>query len=101
MDRAHTQRPHLVAGLANQRASQAQVRMARSAYYPKNFPRRQRRVWKNWTFDADGSPFIGNSNHNYGIGLAFDLHIFDGYARSNRLRIASKESQLRWRPKVR
>ena len=92
IDRALSQRPDLVARLANLRASQAQVRLARSAYYPK-ISLEGSAGWEKLDVNAYSSPYTGNSKPTYGVGLAIDLPIFDGFARKNKLRIA--ESQLR------
>lgn len=92
IDRALSQRPDLVAKLANLRARQAQVRLARSAYYPK-ISLEGSVGWDKLDINAYDSPYTGNSKPVYGVGLAIDLPIFDGFARANRLKIA--ESQLR------
>lgn len=92
IDRALSQRPDLVAKLANLRASQAQVRLARSAYYPK-ISLEGSAGWEKLDVNAYSSPYTGNSKPVYGVGVAIDLPIFDGFARENKLRIA--ESQLR------
>jgi outer membrane protein TolC len=92
IDRALSQRPDLVAKLANLRTRQAQVRLARSAYYPK-ISLEANAGWQKLDVNVYDSPYTGNSKPAYGIGLAIDLPIFDGFARANNLRIA--ESQLR------
>lgn len=92
IDRALSQRPDLVARLASLRARQAQVRLARSAYYPK-ISLEGSVGWEKLDVNAYSSPYTGNSKPVYGVGLAIDLPIFDGFARANKLRIA--ESQLR------
>jgi outer membrane protein len=92
IDRALSQRPDLVARLADLRARQAQVRLARSAYYPK-ISLEGNGGWSKLDINAYDSPYTGNSKPVYGIGLSIDLPIFDGFARANNLRIA--ESQLR------
>jgi outer membrane protein TolC len=92
IDRALSQRPDLVAKLANLRARQAQVRLARSAYYPK-ISLEGNAGWSKLDVSAYHSPYTGNSKPVYGIGLAINLPIFDGFARASNLRIA--ESELR------
>jgi len=91
-DRALSQRPDLVATLANLRARQAQVRLARSAYYPK-VSLEGSAGWEKLDVNAYSFPYTGNSKPVYGIGVAIDLPIFDGFARAEKLRLA--ESQLR------
>jgi outer membrane protein TolC len=92
IDRALSQRPDLVARLANLRACRDRVRLARSAYYPQISLEGNAGLSK-LDINAYDSPYTGNSKPVYGIGLAIDLPIFDGFARANNLRIA--ESQLR------
>lgn len=92
IDRALSQRPDLVAKLASLRARQAQVRQARSAYYPK-ISLEGNVGWDKLDVNVYNSPYTGNSKPVYGVGLAVDLPIFDGFARASRLKIA--ESQLR------
>jgi len=91
VDRALSQRPDLVAKLANLRAAQAQVRLARSAYYPK-VSLEGNAGWEKLDANAYSSPYVGNDKPVYGVGLAIDLPIFDGFARAHKLRLA--ESQL-------
>ena len=92
MDRALSQRPDLVAKLANLRAKRAEVQKAHAAYYPKI------------SMDAHGgvteldvsvkdSPYFGGNEPIYAAGLVIELPIFDGFARRKKLRIA--ESELR------
>lgn len=92
IDRALSQRPDLVAKLANYRASQARVKLARSAYYPK-VSLEGSAGWEKLDVNAYDSSYTGNSKPAYGIGVAIDLPIFDGFAREKRLHLA--ESQLR------
>ncbi|HSY20119.1 MAG TPA: TolC family protein [Candidatus Acidoferrales bacterium] len=92
IDRALSERPDLVAKLASLRARQAQVRLARAAYYPK-ISLEGSAGWEKLDVNAYNSPYTGNSKPVYGIGLAIDLPLFEGFARVHRLRIA--ESQLR------
>jgi outer membrane protein len=92
IDRALSQRPDLLAKLAELKASQAAVRKARAAYYPK-ITLEAGAGWSALDVNAYDSPYIGNSKPSYGAGLAIELPIFDGFARRNNLRIA--ESQLK------
>jgi TolC family type I secretion outer membrane protein len=92
IDRALSQRPDLVAKLAGVRAREAQVRQARAAYYPK-ISLEGSAGWQKLDINAYSSPYVGNDKPAYGVGLAIDLPLFDGFIRANHLRIA--ESQLR------
>ena len=92
IDRALAQRPDLVAKLATLRARQAGVRLARSAYYPK-ISLEGNVGWEKLDINAYNSSYTGNSKPAYGVGLAIDLPIFEGFSRSHNLKIA--ESQLR------
>ena len=92
IDRALSQRPDLVNKLANLRACEDQVRLARSAYYPK-VSLEGSAGWEKLDVNAYSSPYTGNDKPSYGVGLAIELPIFDGFARANQLRLA--ESQLR------
>lgn len=92
VDRALSQRPDMVAKLANLRARQAEVRKARAAYYPKISLAASVGESK-LDVSVYGSPYFGNSKPDYGVGVAVDLPIFDGFLRANKLRIA--ESELR------
>jgi outer membrane protein len=91
IDRALSQRPDLVAKLANLHARQAGVRQARAAYYPK-ISLEASGGYEKLDVNAYSSPYTGNSKPVYGIGVAIDLPIFDGFFRANKLKIA--ESQL-------
>lgn len=90
IDRALAQRPDLVAKLANLRASEAQVRLARSAYYPK-VSLEGSAGWQKLDINAYNSHYFGNDKPVYGVGLAIDLPIFDGFIRANRLRLAEAQ----------
>ncbi len=91
IDRALEQRPDLVAQLAQLRTAQANVRKARSDFYPKVSLEASAGYSKLDVNDYN-SPYFGNSKPGYGVGVAIDLPIFEGFARRNRLRIA--QSQL-------
>jgi len=98
IDLALSQRPDLVAKLANLHAKQAEVRRARADYYPKI------------AIDAHGgeaaldvsandSSYFGGNKPTYGVGVTVEVPIFDGFARREKLRVAeadlrSAESEL-------
>ncbi len=90
IDRALSQRPDLVAKLANLRTQQDKVRAARAAYYPK-ISLEGSAGWQKIDVTAFHDPSFGNSKPGYGIGLAIDLPLFDGFARRNKLKIAESE----------
>jgi outer membrane protein TolC len=92
IDRALSQRPDLVAKLASLRAHQDQVRAARAEFYPK-ISLEGSAGWSKLDVNAYDSPYTGNSKPVYGIGLAIDLPLFEGFARRDRLRAA--EAALR------
>jgi outer membrane protein len=92
MDRALSQRPDLVAKLANLRARQAEVRKVRSEYYP-TVSLEGSAGWQKIDVTAFHDPTFGNSKPGYGIGLALDWPLFEGFARRNKMKIA--ESELR------
>lgn len=87
IDRALSQRPDLLAKLASVRVARAQVKQARAEYYPK--VALQGNVgYSQLDVSINGSPFFGAHEPVYGVGVAIDLPIFDGFARRNKLRIA-------------
>src|ERR1043166_5367216 len=92
LERALSQRPDLVAKLANLRARQAQVKKARAAYYPK-IALDANAGWAELDVSVKNSPYFGGNEPIYGGGLTISLPIFDGFARRNKLRVA--ESDLR------
>ncbi len=94
MDRALSQRPDLVAKLANLRAKQAEVRKAHAAYYPK-IALDAHAGWAELDASAQGSPYFGGNEPVYAAGVLIQLPVFDGFARRKKLNIA--ESELRSR----
>src|SRR5258706_5191379 len=92
IQRALSQRPDLVAKLANLRAQRAEVRKARAAYYPK-VALNANAGWTELDVKARSSPYFGGNEPVYGAGISIELPLFDGFARRKKLRIA--ESELR------
>ena len=92
IQRALSQRPDLVAKLANIRARRAEVRKARAAYYPK-VALNANAEWTELDVRAKSSPYFGGNEPVYGAGISVELPLFDGFARRKKLRIA--ESELR------
>jgi outer membrane protein len=90
IDLALSQRPDLVAKLANLRAKEAEVRKAHADFYPKvavdaHVGRLRLDV------SIDDSDFFGDDHTVYGAGIAIEVPIFDGFARRQKLRLAEAE----------
>src|SRR5262245_7005715 len=92
MDRALSQRPDLVAKLANVRARRAEVQKGKAEYYPK-IALTANAGWAELDVSVRDSRYFGGNEPVYGAGVAIELPIFDGFARRKKLRIA--ESELR------
>lgn len=92
LERALSQRPDLVAKLANVRARRAELQRTRASYYPK-IVAGAHAGWAELDVSARGSPFFGGNEPVYGGAIAIELPIFDGFARGNKRRLA--ESELR------
>jgi outer membrane protein TolC len=90
LDRALSQRPDLVAKLANLRAKQAGVQKARAAYYPK-VSLGANAGWAELDVSVKDSRYFGGNDPVYGAGVAIELPIFDGFARRKKLNIAESE----------
>lgn len=92
IDRALSQRPDLVAKLANVRARRAEVSKARAAYYPK-IAVNANAGYAELDVSIKDSRYFGGNEPVYGAGIGIELPLFDGFARRDKLRIA--ESALR------
>lgn len=92
IEKALSQRPDLVAKLADVRARRAEVQKARAAYYPK-ISASANVGWKELDVSIANSQFFGGNELIYGGLLSIELPIFDGFARRKKLHIA--ESELR------
>ena len=92
IDRGLSQRPDLVAKLANVRAGEAAVRQAKAAYYPK-LALDTSVGYSKLDFSVYQSPEFDNSKPVYAAGVSISLPIFDGWLRANKLRAA--KSQLK------
>ncbi len=90
INRAISQRPDLVAKLANVRAKEAEVRKAHSTYYPK-VTLNANAGWAGIEMSAADSPYFGGGQPIYGAGLGIELPIFEGFARRKKLEIAESE----------
>lgn len=90
IERALSQRPDLIAKLAALRAARADVKKARSEYFPKVALGANAGIAQLDVAVKD-SPYFSGSEPVYGIGLAIDMPIFDGFARARKLHIAESE----------
>jgi outer membrane protein TolC len=90
IQRALSQRPDLVAELANLRAAQAEVLAARAAYYPK-VSLDANAGWAGLDVRVANSPYIGGGEPVYGGGISIQFPIFEGFSRRSKLRIAEAE----------
>lgn len=87
IDRALSQRPDLVAKLASVRVAQAEVKAAKAEYYPKvSFEGNV--GYSQLDVSIKNSPYFGGNQPVYGVGVAIDLPVFEGFARRQKLRIA-------------
>jgi outer membrane protein TolC len=91
IDRALEKRPDLLARVAALRASEAEVRRARAAYWPTlslvgdvGSILGKARI----TTDGKSTPWFGATEPSYGVGLNLTWEIFDGGARQRRVELA-------------
>ncbi len=91
--RALTQRPDLVAKLAEVHARREEVRKARAEGYLPKIVLQGDAGYADMNTSANGSGYLGATDPIYKIGVNVELPVFDGFARENKLRIA--ESRLR------
>ncbi len=92
IDAALSQRPDLIAKLANVHAREAEVRKARADFYPKvaidaHVGRLELDV------SVADSDYFGDNHTVYGAGISVEVPIFDGFERRQKLRMA--EADLR------
>jgi len=91
IDRALEQRSDLIARVAALRASEAEVRRARSAYWPTlSLVGDVGAIVGSARITADGKStgWFSAAQPSYGIGLAFEWELFDGGARQRRVELA-------------
>ena len=91
IDRALEKRPDLLARVAALRASEAEVRRARAAYWPTvslvgdvGSILGKARI----TADDQSTKWFGATQPSYGIGLSLAWEVFDGGARQRRVELA-------------
>jgi outer membrane protein TolC len=90
MELALSQRPDLIAALANVRARRAEVAKARAAYYPK-IGVGASAGWAEMGVRTPNLPYVWGNDPIYGAALTIELPLFDGFARSNQRRQAESE----------
>jgi outer membrane protein TolC len=93
VDRALTQRPDLVAKLAEVHARREEVRKARADGYLPKITLEGNAGYADLNVSVNGSDYLGAKDPIYKVGVNVELPVFDGFARENKLRLA--ESQLR------
>ena len=88
--KALSQRPDLVAKLANVRAKEDEIRKVRSDYFPK--VTLDGHVTDNrLDVSIADSPFFGGTHSTYGVFLTAEVPIFDGFARQHKMEAAEAE----------
>jgi outer membrane protein TolC len=90
IEKALSQRPDLVAKLANVRAKQDEIRKVRAEYYPKvavDAHVTESRL----DVSIVGSEFFGDTRPTYGVFLTVGVPIFDGFARRHKLHMVEAE----------
>jgi len=85
--KALSQRPDLVAKLANVRAKEDEIRKVRSEYFPKVTLDGHVSDTRLDVSIAD-SPFFGDTHSTYGFTLMAEVPIFDGFARDRQMDMA-------------
>ena len=90
IDLALSQRPDLVAKLANVHAKEDEIRRIRAEYYPK-VALDAHASDTNLEVSVNGSDFFGDSHSTYGAFLTASVPIFDGFARRYKLDAAQAD----------
>src|SRR6202051_5093118 len=90
MERALSQRPDLVAKLANVRGKQDGIRKVRAEYYPK-VAIDAHATETELDVSIDHSDFFGDHRPTYGAFLTASVPIFDGFARDRQMDMAKAE----------
>src|SRR6266850_8498054 len=88
--RALSQRPDLVAKLANLHAKEDGIRKVRAEYYPK-VAIDAHVTETELDVSIANSPFFGDHRPTYGVFLTASVPIFDGFARDRQMDIARAE----------
>jgi outer membrane protein len=90
IERALSQRPDLVAKLANVRAKQDGIRKVRAEYYPK-VAIDAHATETELDVSIAHSPYFGDHRPTYGVFLTASVPIFDGFARDRQMDMAKAE----------
>src|SRR5229473_1704455 len=90
IERALSQRPDLVAKLANVRAKQDGIRKVRTEYYPK-VAIDAHATETELDVSIANSPYFGDRRPTYGVFLTASVPIFDGFARRHKMEMAEAE----------
>ncbi len=90
--RALSQRPDLVAKLANLHAKEDEIRKVRAEYYPKVAIDAHASETE-LDVSIANSPYFGDHRPTYGVLLTASVPIFDGFARRHKMEIAEAESR--------
>src|SRR5437660_3579609 len=88
--RALSQRPDLVAKLANVHAKQNEIRRRRAEYYPK-VARHPHVSETELDVSIAGSKYFGDNKPTWGAFLTVSVPIFDGFARRHKMEMAEAE----------
>jgi outer membrane protein len=90
IDRALSQRPDLVAKLANVHAKEDGIKKVRAEYYPK-VAIDAHVTETELDVSIKNSPYFGDHRPTYGVFLTASVPIFDGFARDRQLDMAKAE----------
>jgi outer membrane protein len=96
IDRSLEQRPDLLAKVAVLRGKEAEIRRARSAYYPTlSFQGAAGGAFEQAWLDVDGQKLSRTSTEQptWDVGLALTWSLFDGGTRKRKLEIAKSERE--------
>lgn len=88
--RALSQRPDLVAKLANVRAKQNEIRRVRAEYYPKVAIDAHVSMTE-LDVSIAGSKYFGDNKPTFGALLTVNVPIFDGFGRRHKMEMAEAE----------
>src|SRR6266581_2157651 len=88
--RALSQRPDLVAKLANVHAKEHEIRKVRAEYYPK-VAIDAHVTETELDVSIAHSPYFGDHRPTYGVFLTASVPIFDGFARRHKMEMAEAE----------
>jgi outer membrane protein len=90
IERALSQRPDLVAKLANLHAKEDGIRKVRAEYYPK-VAIDAHVTETELDVSIKNSPYFGDTRPTYGVFLTASVPIFDGFARDRQMDMARAE----------